>query len=101
MKDTARALLIHPGDTVAVALDEVPQGAVVTITGSADTFQVKALELIPFAHKIAVLFVAKGSPIVKYGVNVAFATADIQIGAWVHVQNAGSYCEVQGERERS
>ena len=90
-----RALLIHPSDNVAVALDEIPEGAAVQISVLERRFELKALQHIPFTHKIAVRFIAQGDPILKYGATVAFATADIAAGSWVHGHNAASYEAIQ------
>ena len=91
MNSDARALLIQDGDNVAVALEDIPEGAMVQVSGSSSgAFQVKALQPTPFAHKIAVRAVSKASPVIKYGAPVAAATADIEVGAWVHGHNAES-----------
>lgn len=85
-----RALRIHPSDNVAVALEEVPAGAGVEVAG-ADGRRVIALEAVPLAHKIALGPIAPGAAILKYGAPIAFATAAIPEGAWVHNHNAESY----------
>ena len=42
---------------------------------------------IPFGHKVSLSFIAKGEPIVKYGVEIGTATNSIEQGEHVHVHN--------------
>lgn len=83
-----KSMLIHPDDNVAVALDEIPSGAPVTLLGLPGDIQISAQGAIAFAHKIAVRPIAAGEPILKYGVPIAVATAGISVGEWVHTHNA-------------
>ena len=80
-------LRIDSQDNVAVALEEIPAGSTVACHGE----DVVAATTIPFAHKIALVRIGNGTPVLKYGVPIAFATADIEAGAWVHEHNAKSY----------
>ena len=73
------AMQIHPKDTVAVALTDVSAGT--EICG------VKALENIPQGHKMALLPVAEGEKVIKYGFPIGHATQSISPGAWVHEHN--------------
>lgn len=78
-------------DNVATALGDIPVGDV-AITGDAgaEGKTVKALEAIPYGHKIALRDIAPGETIVKYGVKIAVAAKAIPQGAWVHLHNAKS-----------
>lgn len=78
------AFRIHETDNVATALTALSAGTV-QITGETKTQEVTALEEIPDGHKIAVTDIAAGTPILKYGIPIGTATADIQKGAWVHL----------------
>lgn len=70
---------IHPRDTVAVALRDIPAGT---------EFQgVKALETIPQGHKMALVSAQKDAPVIKYGFPIGHATQTIIPGAWVHTHN--------------
>ena len=82
------ALRISEGDNVAVALEDIPAGGAVRISGGE---QFAAAERIPFAHKVAIRAIAGGEAVVKYGVAIAFAAGDIARGGWVHAHNAKSY----------
>lgn len=93
-----RALLINHGDNVAIALENIPAGANVLIVGH-DREGIIALHQIPFGHKIAIFPIERGSPILKYGVPIAFALVDIAMGEWIHMHNAKSYFVVKREGE--
>jgi predicted RecA/RadA family phage recombinase len=92
----ANALLIDPGDNVAVALADIAAGSAVILSGAASLV---AGEAVPFAHKIAVRRIPAGEAILKYGVPIAFATGDIRAGAWVHEHNAKSYFVAKKEAQ--
>lgn len=42
---------------------------------------------IPYGHKIAVVDIQKGEPIMKYGESIGRASTDIRKGDYVHVHN--------------
>lgn len=42
---------------------------------------------VPYGHKIAVTAIPAGAAVVKYGVRIGLATADIAPGEHVHVHN--------------
>lgn len=88
------ALQIDSRDNVAVALDEISKGAVVILQGKD---LISALNSVPFAHKVALRRISPGESVIKYGVAIAFATADIQMGEWVHEHNARSFFDAKRE----
>jgi hypothetical protein len=92
-----KVLVIHPEDNVAVALEAIPALACATVLGGSAMDQIHARTAIPFAHKIAVRPILARQPILKYGVPIAFATADIEPGDWVHTHNATSYFSARRE----
>src|SRR5450631_1528522 len=79
------ALLLRPGDDVAVTTRELPAGMrVLTAEG--------ALELsgdVPRGHKLALRNLAAGSVVHKYGQSIGRATTDIVAGTHVHTHNLG------------
>ena len=79
-----KAFQINSADNVATALSEVAPGEI-TITGEGLKDKITAAEVIPQGHKIAVRDIKQGEPIIKYGVPIGTATADIHNGAWVHL----------------
>jgi len=76
-------LRINEKDNVAVALDTINEGEIV----SADSFSIRALEKIEKGHKIALCDIKQGENIIKYGFPIGHATADIKAGQWVHSHN--------------
>ena len=80
---------IHPEDTVAVALHTVPAGK--------EWAGVSARTEIPQGHKMALVPLVSGEHIVKYGLPIGHATADIAPGDWVHTHNMAT--NLSGETE--
>ena len=70
---------IHPKDTVAVALRDVPAG---TVFSGVTTY-----EPIPRGHKMALKQMGAGDPVVKYGFPIGHASKGIAPGSWVHTHN--------------
>jgi altronate dehydratase small subunit len=84
------ALLLDSRDTAAVALVPLHPGTTVDVQRGDEALRVVAAGLIPFGHKIAVVPMAAGDPVVKYGEVIGFATAAIRPGDHVHVHNVRS-----------
>lgn len=76
-------LRIHPRDHVAVALETIPAGAALEVSG----IPVTALREIPRGHKIALAAIAAGENVIKYGQPIGRATEPVPPGEWVHVHN--------------
>ena len=74
-------IIIHPDDSVAVALREYHTGDTVNDLGL--TLQ----NDIPAGHKIALRPIKKGQPVLKYGMPIGAAAEDIPAGAHVHTHN--------------
>ncbi len=91
------AFQIDGRDNVATALDAAAAGDRVTLTGEHALDSLAAATDIPVGHKIALRDIAAGEPIVKYGVVIGRATADIPAGSWVHLHVMKS---VYDERSR-
>jgi galactarate dehydratase len=70
---------VHPHDTVAIIVNEggLPAG---THFDSGLTL----LEAIPEAHKVALVDIPAGAPILRYGSVIGFAERPIPQGSWVH-----------------
>ncbi len=85
-----RAFQIHPADNVATLLDDAPAGPV-TLTGSvAGLREIPAREAIARGHKIALVDLASGAAVVKFGAPIGRATQPVARGAWVHLHNLAS-----------
>jgi altronate hydrolase len=77
-------LVLHPGDTVAVARVALAAGTEVSVPGGA---LLSALRAIPAGHKMALRPVLVGERVLKYGQVIGIATAPIAAGDHVHVDN--------------
>lgn len=84
-----RCLLLHIDDNVATVLENVSPGPL-NVYGIACTAEVEVLEPISAGHKVALMPLAAGAPVVKYGVAIGLATEPIAAGAWVHTHNCRS-----------
>jgi altronate hydrolase len=84
-----RALVLHPGDSVAVAVETIEPGPVEAV-GDARGRCAECLQSIPAGHKIALRGIARGEEVIKYGRPIGRATCDIEAGSWVHSHNLGS-----------
>jgi SAF domain len=93
-KRVKKALLLHPEDNVVVALDDVPANDEVAVSSGV---QLEVLRDVPFGHKIALRTIGRGGAIIKYGVPIAYASAGIAVGEWVHTHNAESYLTAKHE----
>lgn len=80
-----KSIKISPRDNVAVVVQQTPKGKTVTIPGSMELVTVN--HDIPFGHKIAIVQIAKGADIIRYGETICTAAEDINPGDWVHVHN--------------
>ena len=70
---------VHPLDTVAILVNEggLPAG---TRFDSGLTL----IEDVPEAHKVALVDIRAGAPILRYGAVIGYAKGDIARGSWVH-----------------
>ncbi|MGU3422910.1 UxaA family hydrolase [Methylobacterium sp. D54C] len=80
MPMSPRILSLNEADTVAVALDPIPAGTVLS-SG------LVAAQRVPKGHKIALRGVPAGEPILKFGQAIGVATCAIPPGSWVHEHN--------------
>lgn len=83
----ATGIRINARDNVATLLSDGRKGEELEVRG-ADP--VRLLEDVPFGHKASLVRIAKGEPVLKYGEEIGRAAANIEPGAWVHVQNLES-----------
>jgi galactarate dehydratase len=77
--DKPRYIQVHPSDNVAIVVNEggLPAGA-------RFSSGLELLEPVPEAHKVALVTIAEGAPIVRYGVTIGHARREIAAGSWVH-----------------
>jgi (2R)-sulfolactate sulfo-lyase subunit alpha len=85
--------LIHQrGDHVGVAVRDVGAGerAVAVYLDDDSTVEVDVTEAVPLGHKVAVVDVEPGAPVVKYGIPIGRTPQGFRRGQYVHTHNLRS-----------
>jgi altronate dehydratase small subunit len=82
-----RGLLLNQEDNVVNVLEEAMPNDVIQVSLGDQTTVIEAAERIPFGFKVAAKEIQANAPIIKYGQQIGFASADIQKGSLVHVHN--------------
>jgi altronate hydrolase len=72
---------LHPADDVVIARHQLVSGMQLADGG------ITVRGLIPAGHKVAVIPVAQGQPVRRYGQIIGFAKRAIEVGEHVHVHN--------------
>lgn len=85
MEKEQTAFQIELRDNVATALSPVNAGDCVALVGDHKEHSVIAATDVPTGHKLALRDISEGEKIIKYGVVIGCATADILRGSWVHL----------------
>ncbi len=83
----AIAIQLASSDNVATMLSAAAAGQQVAVNARGARLQIQAREQVPFGFKIAVSDIAAGDQVYKYGASIGQATADIAVGALVHIHN--------------
>ena len=81
-----QAVVINPGDSVAVALQALPAGCEIVLAGQ----RLKVLDDVPRGHKVALTALSEGAPVIKYGYPIGHARQAIARGAHVHTHNVAT-----------
>jgi hypothetical protein len=79
----ARGIRLQPADNVAITTDETAAGRTLDAGGELVTVR----QDIPRGHKVALVGMAAGDPVRRYGQIIGFAGTDIAAGDHVHVHN--------------
>lgn len=74
---------IHPSDKVAVALSPLEKG----MECQFDQQTVILAQDIPQGHKFALVDLAEGEQVIKYGLPIGITKEAITVGSWIHVHN--------------
>jgi len=90
MKGRTGAILIDDRDNVAVALDTMSTGTVVSIEVQGRVEKIRLISDIPKGHKFALRDMETGTAIVKYGQPIGQSTAPVVRGEHIHVHNVAS-----------
>lgn len=85
-----QALAIDGRDNVAVALEDLAQGAHVRVAREGRVETLVVADAIPLGHKLALQALAANAPVVKYGEIIGIARVPIAQGEHVHVHNVAS-----------
>ncbi|MFZ4437689.1 MAG: UxaA family hydrolase [Syntrophales bacterium] len=98
-----RALVMHPDDNVATAVEDIVAGEKVSVPFVGNFQTLIAAEEIPFGFKIALQEIPQGEIIRKYGETIGRASTAIAEGEMVHIHNlegtrARGDLEGRGER---
>ena len=81
------ALLMDPADNVVTCVNEVPAGEKVVYRKGEEVLTLTVLEDIPYCHKVALVDIAKGAEVIKYGESLGETSEDIPAGHWVAHHN--------------
>ena len=81
------ALLMDSADNVVTCVNEVPAGQKVVYRKGEEVLTLTALEDIPYCHKVALVDIAKGAEVIKYGESLGETSEDIPAGHWVAHHN--------------
>ncbi len=84
------AILIHPSDNVATALQLIPAGTRISLRKNGKTTGMVVQEEIPVGHKVSLLRIKRGEKVIKYGETIGLASANIEEGSHVHIHNLES-----------
>ena len=74
-----RYVKVHAPDNVAIIVNEGGLAA-----GTRFESGLVLMEAVPEAHKVALVPIAKGEAVVRYGVVIGWAEQDLAAGSWVH-----------------
>ena len=86
-----KVFVINAEDNVGTAVVEpIVAGDAVVANGERSDIQITANNDIAYGHKIALLDIAKGETVLKYGLSIGSATTDIKAGDHVHAHNVES-----------
>lgn len=91
---TAVVLRISPQDNVVVATVRLELGQPVELPEGGS---VVLADTIPAGHKLAMVSIGRGEPVMKFGVDIGTAVRDIAPGEHVHVHNLESE-RMRGDR---
>jgi hypothetical protein len=89
-QSAASAFQVHASDNVATLLGEAAAGAPLEVVGPAGRQELTAREKIELGHKVALVAIAEGAPITKFGVVIGIAMRPVEPGEWVHLHNCRS-----------
>lgn len=81
-----KVIVLHAQDNVGTTVADLAIGDVIELPGR----RLRVIESVPFGHKVALVPIGRGAPVVKYGESIGAAKCDVASGACVHVHNVES-----------
>ncbi|KKB35570.1 UxaA family hydrolase [Bacillus thermotolerans] len=86
---THKFLIHHKGDHVGVATSPIEKGERVVGIYMDDNTEIEVVSRgeIPLGHKISLVNLEEGAPVLKYGVKVGVTTEAWEVGDYVHTHN--------------
>ena len=90
MAETSRAVVVDEGDSVATALADLAAGEVLVVRARGEDCRILLRGPVAFGHKMALIAIAAGDPVIKYGEVIGRATQAIAPGDHVHLHNLES-----------
>lgn len=81
------ALLMNENDNVVTCVKEVPAGEEIVYRKGDEVCRLKAVQTIPACHKAAIVPLAEGTDVHKYGELIGRTTTPIEVGGWVSHEN--------------
>ena len=80
-----KSLIINPADSVVMVLEDATAGDIVNAPNGIVTLK----DNVEFAHKVSIIDMKKGQPVIKYGEEIGYMLEDTPSGSWIHVHNMG------------
>ncbi|WP_272699395.1 UxaA family hydrolase [Desulfovibrio sp. Fe33] len=77
---------IDPADNIVIATSPLKKGDVINAAGR----DITVMDDVASYHKVAARDIAKGEPVLRYGVSIGEATEDVKAGSHVHLHNMRS-----------
>ncbi len=93
--ETKQYIRLSGADQVAVALKDLAKGTIISVGGREVMLQAD----IPFGHKFALMPIARGDDVLKYGLPIGHATCDIGAGDYVHTHNLASNYQITDDND--
>lgn len=87
---TINALLIDDIDNVVTCVTEIPAGSEVFYRKGSEVLSLKAIEDIPYCHKVALKDFAEGDDVIKYGESLGKTNVAVKKGGWLWDKNMHS-----------
>ena len=83
---SAAAIRLSPIDNVAVCCRTLQPGETIVV----EDLRLAITKKVDLGHKISLSSLKPGDKILKYGMPIGSATADVPAGGWVHMHNMKS-----------